>query len=384
MLIAIAVLFTCEKVDADPEDIIEVLDTINLKAENSVELSANDITVTIDSTGQLWLGKIDRSFGTYPYAGLVYVAGLWIAHDDPAGATANLVLSGYPSSNYSTISNGVRHGPYSITTSDVWPENSDWIFDQGFPRRDDGSPGLVGDQMVWSGLFPDTIADPVLSRPIPSLTYTFTVWASADEGLETSLFIKYIIKNSSTARVDNLIPGFFADCEIGRSTGYNSQHGLTYTYTKGAVDSTSAAGYCFLEIGGVADPAQIATSHRIMRKSTYVDLEFPHFTEVLQSPEEVVFALKGLSNQGAPMVHPETNQETKFAFTGDPVSETGWLDSKGDVRSLLGGLHFGLDPGDSMSVTVLMTAAEGKNLEDALSQLTSSVARIRLTPGLWD
>ncbi|NIV11610.1 MAG: hypothetical protein GWN62_10105, partial [Aliifodinibius sp.] len=90
------------------------------------------------------------------------------------------------------------------------------------------------------------------------------------------------------------------------------------------------------------------------------------------------YALKGLSNFGDPMINPVTGNETKFAFTGDPITQTGWLDSIAiDVRSLLSSAPFTLAPGEKKIVSIVWIVESGQNLADALVNLKSKVDDIR-------
>ena len=102
------------KVRGVSEDIIQQIDTIDLTAQNVVKLDVNDITVSVDSAGRLWLGQVSKSFESYASTSLISCSGLWVAHDDPIGATANHIVASHPSSNYSSISNGIHMGPYSF------------------------------------------------------------------------------------------------------------------------------------------------------------------------------------------------------------------------------------------------------------------------------
>ena len=83
------------------------------------------------------------------------------------------------------------------------------------------------------------------------------------------------------------------------------------------------------------------------------------------------------------MINPVTGTETLFAFTGDPVAGTGWLDVRVDVRSMITSGPFSLEPEETKTVTVVWEANNGTDLQDALQKLKSKIDQIRSEPGLW-
>lgn len=119
-----------------------------------------------------------------------------------------------------------------------------------------------------------------------------------------------------------------------------------------------------------------------MRKNNYLNPEFGE--RDFDTPEQVLFALKGLSNHGAPMINPITGDETKFAFTGDPITQQGWLDSIAiDVRSLLSTAPFTLTAGEKKTVTIVWVVESGQDLAHALTNLKGKIDDIRNKEYLW-
>jgi hypothetical protein len=94
------------------------------------------------------------------------------------------------------------------------------------------------------------------------------------------------------------------------------------------------------------------------------------FSEIrLRTPQDVHFRLQGRSGSGERMINPVTGVATNFAFTGDPVTETGWIGIQSDVRSLFSAGSFFLPGGGSLRVTLAITAKTGARLSDALDQM---------------
>ena len=142
-------------------------------------------------------------------------------------------------------------------------------------------------------------------------------------------------------------------------------------------------GFAFLETP-IEDGSQISMgSHRIMRKNNYLNPEFGE--RGINTPEQVLFALKGLDNFGNPMINPSTGKETKFAFTGDPITGTGWLDDIPiDVRSLSSTEAFSLKGGEKKTISIVWIVESGSNLSIALGNLKNKTDNIRNSRYLWE
>src|SRR5690606_1915115 len=91
------------------------------------------------------------------------------------------------------------------------------------------------------------------------------------------------------------------------------------------------------------------------------------------APSHVIHRRRAVSGAGEPLTNPEDGQPTPYAFTGDPVEETGWLGIESDVRSLLSSGPFELEAGGSLRFFVgLVTARRGslaESIEAAKEQL---------------
>jgi len=78
--------------------------------------------------------------------------------------------------------------------------------------------------------------------------------------------------------------------------------------------------------------------------------------------------LKGISTTGNPMLDPTTGQATSYAFTGDPVAETGWLDvdTGTDTLLFLSSGPFSIAPGTHKMLTELVSIEAAPSLSEAL------------------
>ena len=109
-------------------------------------------------------------------------------------------------------------------------------------------------------------------------------------------------------------------------------------------------------------------------------------------------AMIGLDNGGNSMVDPTTGQPTPFAYSGDPVARTGWLDGfdgcgsdcvEGaqvgeELRQLTSVGPFTLGAGEVTTFTAAYVYASGSGLDDGLARLRQTAATLRVQPTLWE
>lgn len=234
-------------------------------------------------------------------------------------------------SNYTSNWEGKPLGVFSLNTGNSYSAEN-WPVNLGAPIDNSGLPKIYGDGMCWTSLQSDTTLKNYLfmSQPVPGLRVTLPLYGYKRNDLRNVIFIKYGITNLSAENWNNVSTGFYSDTDLDDAlidqTGYDSSRSLSFTYER---QTNNVTGFTFLET-----PKNVSIkSHRIMRKNNYINPDFGENS--FTTPEQIILALKGLSNTGQPMINPVTGLATNFAFTGDPVLQTGWLDTPVDVRSMI-------------------------------------------------
>lgn len=242
--------------------------------------------------------------------------------------------------------------------------------------------------MLWSAFRPYTgdltgfSPETLLESPIPDVTITQSIVAFREAEVADFTRIEYNITNDGSAAVSDLYLGFYADVDIqtsgciflGRnSVAFNSTEAFSYTYPSEARGDTALT--CDIPVVGYTirfdDASEPATLyHPPLGKNADI-FEFSEAT--LRTPDDVIDRLRAVSSTGEPLTNPEDGQPTPYAFTGDPVEETGWLGIESDVRSLLSSGPFELEAGGSLRFFVgLVTARRGslaESIEAAKEQL---------------
>ncbi|MFA6470333.1 MAG: T9SS type A sorting domain-containing protein [Bacteroidota bacterium] len=301
--------------------------------------------------------------------------------------------------------NDTTYRIYKITIGDnavTNPDFANWPGDLGAPYHDVNNngqwdkgidtPQLLGDQMLWSVVNDlDTAAhesigaSPPMGLEIQTAYYGFN--RSAPVG--NTMLIQWKIINKSDAQYDSLFVGMFSDVDMGDGgddvTGYDTTLSLAYVYNGDDFDGTGhgygstppSVGTLFLE----ATPAVQPYSHTFWVKTLgdYSDLPMGGLT----FPQSVFNYARGLSRDFAqPYVDPVTNQQTRFAFTGDPVTNQGWTWAvsqflPGDARSFFSLGPITLAPGDTQEVNAAFIISRGSDRLHSITLLRNYAAEVK-------
>ncbi len=265
--------------------------------------------------------------------------------------------------------------------------------------------------MAW-GLFTVTNPTPsdywdALNNPIMGLDIGQTIYMYEALTGQNVLFVRFDVINNTNETISDLHVGFHTDTDLAirfsdsnhcnsradagtNRTGYDEALALSYTYSmpdpadvNNPADCHGAAsGFMFIDAPLPGDASDQVLAHTIIKKN--LDREYPGFGELdYTETRHFGMALKGLSSMGTPMIDPTTGLETKYAFTGDPITGTGWLDSPKDNRSLLSLKPFRIMPGETKSITVAWIIVAEANLEAGLSKLKSLAASIQNSANMF-
>ncbi|MHB8929818.1 MAG: hypothetical protein ACYC5R_04395 [Melioribacteraceae bacterium] len=362
------------------ESLLYPSNNFELVSDSVKTLNVNDFQISLSQRGEISNGIWKNGSSSI---WCIFLAGLWIGMDQNGVTRGNIVstISNHKS-NYTSKWADKRLGVFSLNAGNTYMSNN-WPVDYGAPIDNLGLPKIYGDGMCWTSLQSDTtIKNPLfLAQPINGLRVTQALYGYKMDGLQSTIFIKYGITNLSSENWNNVYVGFYSDTDFHGSqdnrTGYDSTRSLSYTYKKTNEEYNGVTGFTFLET-----PKNVnIKSHRIMRKNNYIDPDFGEYS--FTTPINIIYALKGLSNFGQPMINPVTDLVTNFAFTGDPILETGWLDNPTDVRSMISTDPFSLNRGETTWVTVVWIINDGTSLENSLNKIKSKIDQVRSDISLW-
>ena len=365
----------------DPGGDPDPVELPDLVAEEVATFQVVDLEVRVDRDGQLTEGKrIDNE----AYA--IFISSLWIGGMVAGEPHANIAWDGgSPWSNFSSLVDGEPIGPYIVTSDHLANEEIEWPIAHGYPTNDDGEPVVYGDSMVWSALrtATDRQLNDATASPLPGLEIGMSVFGVADEDLDDVLFLRYDIHNGSDQIWDDVYVGLYSDSDLsfigppgGNRTMYIGDQGITVTYA-GTLPMNQPqwmSAFAFLTTPTEDAPQHRVTSHRLMVKNAEDLYGETNFT----TPEQVLWAMQGLTNLGSPMIDPSTGEGTLFAVDGDPSSGTGWIDNPPrDVRGLMSSGPFTIEADGTETVFAIWLLAEGDDFAGARAAVIGSVIRAR-------
>ncbi len=219
-----------------------------------------------------------------------------------------------------------------------------------------------------------------------------TCWALKGEDPHNNMIYKrYRIINRNSIKIDSLYLMAWSDPDIGIGfsdlTGCDTLLSLGYVYKAagGYYDANpSAAGFVMLQSpyikGMPSDTAvidnRVITGYKNLGMTafyagmkSFVDYGDP----VTGSYAKGALMLKNymqskLGISGTPIIDPNTNKSTKFPYSGNPVTGTGWLDglqfAPSDRRMGIISGSFSMDAGDTQQIVFAQAVAGGTDKTD--------------------
>ncbi|MBD3383983.1 T9SS type A sorting domain-containing protein [candidate division KSB1 bacterium] len=291
---------------------------------------------------------------------------------------------------------------YKINRGDTEADNPDyrdWPAWQGAPVKADGTPSIIGDQMLYC-----TFTD---AYPLPighTLGHTDPLGAEIHmktfglEILDDIVFIEWDIINKSDNHWHNAYIGIFADCELvdpaNDQVGSDSLLNLVFAYN-GAYSAMESIigeehrsmGYALVQAAVVPSAGDtvcykqnIKTGFRscgIFSPPVYKHgprqwQEFvPNRLPDVDLATAAYRRLQGLDYDGNPLINPITGKQSRWAFSGDPYTQSGWLEQTlpQDRRFMLSCGPFDAAPGDTQIVAIAAITATGDHRFEEIVRL---------------
>lgn len=386
--------------------------TLLPSSTEDVVLSNDVISMTLNRSGQL------RSISMLPdvsqpnrRVNISNNLGMWVAGEQN-GVRANVMsyLLVGPSSFQIGSDTLDGSGLYLIDAEEYSLGFDTWPLASGAPHYSDGSPKMLGDVMAW-GAFNSVSDASVPESSLSGLQVVAIPYLFRKDGLHNTIFVRYKLTNLSSISIENLHSGFGGDIDLflsdtdmepieglcGRfnsrwnNTGYDLENHFSYTYVKpDPIDGNipeecygTFVGYSILgstTANGLVSPMLASRILTRGPEESYEAFQEHHIT----APQRVLYALQGLSFNGLPMINPVTNIPTAFAFSGNPIDETGWLDMRRDTRSLQSIAPFSLGPGETATTTVAIFTVASPTFEQGFDDMSTLFQSILSKRNTWD
>jgi hypothetical protein len=362
--------------------------------DNSAHMDANNLDMFVTNHGSFaWDLQTGNAGLIYPKGSTktaIFAAGLWIGAT--VGSDTLATVAEYsqeyapgPMLNGTFQSDNSRFKCYRINRGDdatTNPDYANWPVEDGAPVDSLGNPLLLGDATIWS-VYND--ADPSLhtneagsTAPLGVEVQQTTFAYNRAGTLGNIIFMKFKILNKGANTLNNTYVSVWCDPDLG-----GADDDLV------GCDTTLSLGYCYNatnddQLYGATPPAVGFDFFRgpIVQVSpgVYDTLGMTSFNKYINGTDpssniQTYNYMQGLNADGTPVVDPTLPPPgyTKFQVPGDPVANTGWLDTNpSDRRMMLTTGPFTMDVGDSQEVVVALIVGQGT---DRLSSITDLKAK---------
>ncbi len=264
--------------------------------------------------------------------------------------------------------------------TDPW---SKWPVNQGAPWVDVNGNGtyeppadypvMKGDQnlfCVFNDGYRDSLSALRSTLPLRAEVHLYA-YSRANQPCADAVHYEWKIINKGRSLWTDFSAAIFSDIDLGTSNndlgGTDSALGLVYGYNGTATDPVYGPNPPSVGIvvssaeGHSANRADFATRWRCPFDCPTDSLE--HYR-----------VLHGFRPDGSSWVNPYTNQQTKFSFSGNPVTQSGWRDSLPGERYVTIGSIFGnVPPLDTIQFKTTSFIKRGTSNLNSIAELKNCV-----------
>jgi hypothetical protein len=289
---------------------------------------------------------------------------------------------------------------YVIEEGDtVSSDYQNWPSTQGAYLNSTGKPLLLGKQTMfysYSDGYTESHTSNLGSTAPLKAQILQTNWCyDLPNHLYNIIFTEWRIINVHNLSWTNAYIGLWTDDDIGYAyndlAGCDSVLNLTYTYDSSDPDpvygnAPPAVGFMILQglqyfTGSILDTVSIQNPPglNLIKKSRFKELKLSSFFPYIKSDpnygdpryfRDVYLNLQGLTMNGGQWINPVTNAATKFPFSGDPESGTGWvMTSPKDRRNLCSLGPVTVHPNDTQYLIFAQLIAKGTSNLNSVTKL---------------
>ena len=295
------------------------------------------------------------------YAPGTFQNGTWTTNNDFKMYTVRYGDNAFNNPDYA---NWYKMVPYGAPYKDVNGNHQydDGIDIPGMPNASQTIFECMGDGDITQRLpgegFGGGVTNPILKAEVQ-----FTAWAYTTPGLEDVQFISYTIINKGTARWDSTFTGIYVDPDLGNDNddyigcdttlnlGYcynaDNEDGNGYPPTYGAAPPAFGIDYVRSPINKVTGDTLGMTSFIFLTSTS--SMPPPCESQANGEPVAAYHFLQGMKKDRTSLmdITHTPPKRTKFAYSGDPETGTGWTEYKGSMQNCNGdttGVLFSVNP----------------------------------------
>lgn len=320
----------------------------------------------------------------------IYMSSIWVATEFNGYKKVN--LNWFNFSNYSNSKFGGKVFTFSKTEIAAHPEK--WPIQYGAPVNEGNSPKIWGDNIQWSAFANDSTAtDPRNANGISGLKLVAYMFNYDDDSLKNIVFIRFDLKNESTKNYLNTLMGVFNDDDLRpsvESVGFDVENQIVYTYVQDSIvinNGHNSSDNTFVGHFVLKSPQNDIPSQQ-MYSSRKIFKHYPNnYAEAtIVTPEQFYWSLEGKDISGQSMINPSTGLETKFAFTGNPITKSGWIDPQPQDRRNMFSIYPipEIKPQETVTFIIGHIVCHNSSQEKAFNQMKWQVKYLRNNPSLWN
>lgn len=358
------------------------------KIDTSGYFDANNIKMGMRNTGQLIDPLLQFEWPKNSGLYTIFTGGLWIAgkiNNDLRIAAVLYDTSAFLPGN---IINGIPQSPelskfkfYKIFSSDTTGTNPDydnWPVEDGAPLSPDNLPLRKSNQNIWC-VYNDSkdLTREFSTLPLSIEVQQYVYGDSTPDAIVNAVFAEFNLINKSLFEINDAYVGIWLDFDIGFFAddliGIDTTLDLVYAYNYNDEDlyygdPPPSAGLILLK-----SPVKDDTSYSFIGFKSQDSI----WDDPLNAQEAYNF-LKGLDRNGSIIINPSTVQPTKIMFSGDPLTQTGWIDtSSNDKKTLLSFGPTSFKKNETKKFHFALAVANGNSRLNSITQLKESVNQIK-------
>jgi len=400
--------------------------TSNLnRAISSKKLDANNISTWFRNNGSfnydpsLYMPGFEWPRGSGKFAR--FASGMWIGARVGSDTLVAVAEYGFEYRPGYTDNNGIPHGQndpnyiiykltYGVNDSGriYWPNALLGNSDQGAPVYFDNQtnswrPLDFGSQTLFYRITDSYPQSHTLFRTPPLKADLMRLDFSLDVpgGLADVAISQFTVINRSTNVWQNTYFGIWTDDDIGYAdddkVGCDSALNLGYTYNGNPIDYQygipPAVGFLFLRgalnfTGNNNDTVYICTSKTPVALIGYKDRKMNSFIHYMSTNDpcagppllyyEAYRYMSGLNRCGEPFINPFGGYPTRYMFSGDPVTNQGWVQPHSyDQRFMASTGPVNMNPGDTQVIVVAQLIARGTSNLNSITRLRELVPVVK-------
>ncbi|KAF0151632.1 MAG: Peptidase S8/S53 subtilisin kexin sedolisin [Ignavibacteria bacterium] len=312
----------------------------------------------------------------------------------------------------------LKYRIYKISKGDnnTNKDYAEWPFEFGAPKTKDGKPKLYQGQTLWTvfnSYDPNSVykkywIDSLFIMPVEIHQLAYSKKGTKKDEVDAfsnTVFFEWIIINKGNHTIDSTYFSLWADIDFSNALenypATDSINNICYLWTN-KTNTQPAVGYTLLFGPAISSAGKTAVVKGVEKKGfTNLKVTSSHsFIENAQVPnsindpaasrlttaasrQQTWNLVRGLHLDGTKKIDPTNGNSTKFNYSGDPITDIGWLwkdRTGGEAGFNLFSGPFNMAPNDTHWVMMALVPALGKDYKESIAIMRNKVKLLKSMP----